>query len=487
VSRGRALFQRTCQKCHKLFGEGETVGPDLTGTNRISLDYLLNNSVFVAPFHGATYCCYCSAVVEMSGLPSLIQHLMQEHSRLQESIFSCPTCVTVTPLDWASYLDHFQVVHHASSAMLVVLDETAVSSRTAWGLALQSVISTLAAANLVFPIRASEPSDMVTNLGGYRPKGVNSHEALRKAVVTYRQQQMPQHLVAEAKARYIQKQRAKQAAHNAAKASYSAAARSAESTTREAAPSRPAVARTPVTASRPLPPVVRPPPPPEPSRRTPAAAADMVTESALSILRATGAIREEAKSPPPKKPHLVGKSGAKKKTPKGDRAAAAAAAAAPAPAPAPVIAPPESEAATEQAELGPPQSDATAAAAAADVPSDWYEEAERERLEREAQASAKPRSPNPRPDVAPVTVGQIVDAAIAVAVAVSGETAARVLDPYAIFDEVLPMDEPLSNGQESPPDRADPLADDPADSDAGKYSPGRDDDSELDELLYGDL
>ena len=464
-----------------------------TQADPISLDYLLNNSVFVAPFHGATYCCYCSAVVEMSGLPSLIQHLMQEHSRLQESIFSCPTCVTVTPLDWASYLDHFQVTHHASSAMLVVLDETAVSSRTAWGLALQAVISTLATANLVFPIRASEPADMVTNLGGYRPKGPNSHEALRKAVVTYRQQQMPQDLVTEARARYIKKQRAKQAAHNAAMASYSAAAsRAAESIAREAAPPRQAVSRAPVVASRPLPPIVRPPPPLEPANKTPAAAADLAPESATDILRQTGAIREEAKSPPPKKPHLVGKPGTKKGVPKKERVAAAAAAAAAsneaassASTSTPVRSPPEPKAAAEQAELGSPQP--SPAAAAADVPTDWYEEAERERVERETRAAAKPRPSTSKSETASTTVGQIVDAAVALAVSSGDAAGPRDSDPYAVFDEELPLDDTLPDEQEPPPDGADPLADDPNDSDAGKYSPGRDNDSELDELLYGDL
>jgi putative heme-binding domain-containing protein len=42
-SRGRALFQRTCGTCHQIYGEGGTIGPDLTGSNRANLDYLLLN------------------------------------------------------------------------------------------------------------------------------------------------------------------------------------------------------------------------------------------------------------------------------------------------------------------------------------------------------------------------------------------------------------------------------------------------------------
>lgn len=42
-ARGRAVFTRTCQQCHLLFGEGGKIGPDITGSNRADLDYLLQN------------------------------------------------------------------------------------------------------------------------------------------------------------------------------------------------------------------------------------------------------------------------------------------------------------------------------------------------------------------------------------------------------------------------------------------------------------
>ena len=41
VSRGRALFERSCTLCHMLYGSGGNVGPDLTGSNRANLDYIL--------------------------------------------------------------------------------------------------------------------------------------------------------------------------------------------------------------------------------------------------------------------------------------------------------------------------------------------------------------------------------------------------------------------------------------------------------------
>ncbi|TWT48137.1 Cytochrome c [Rubripirellula amarantea] len=45
ASKGRAVFQKTCAACHLLYGVGGDVGPDLTGSNRANLDYILLNSI----------------------------------------------------------------------------------------------------------------------------------------------------------------------------------------------------------------------------------------------------------------------------------------------------------------------------------------------------------------------------------------------------------------------------------------------------------
>ena len=45
LSQGRSLFNKHCMACHQLFGAGEKVGPDLTGSNRADLNYILENLV----------------------------------------------------------------------------------------------------------------------------------------------------------------------------------------------------------------------------------------------------------------------------------------------------------------------------------------------------------------------------------------------------------------------------------------------------------
>ena len=39
------MFAKVCHQCHTLFGTGGEVGPELTGSNRANLDYLLENVV----------------------------------------------------------------------------------------------------------------------------------------------------------------------------------------------------------------------------------------------------------------------------------------------------------------------------------------------------------------------------------------------------------------------------------------------------------
>ncbi len=40
---GAEVFAKTCLSCHKMYGKGGEIGPDITGANRGDLNYVLNN------------------------------------------------------------------------------------------------------------------------------------------------------------------------------------------------------------------------------------------------------------------------------------------------------------------------------------------------------------------------------------------------------------------------------------------------------------
>jgi putative heme-binding domain-containing protein len=45
ASAGRKVFVQTCANCHRLFDAGGAIGPDITGAQRTSVDYLLENLI----------------------------------------------------------------------------------------------------------------------------------------------------------------------------------------------------------------------------------------------------------------------------------------------------------------------------------------------------------------------------------------------------------------------------------------------------------
>ncbi|MBX9677286.1 MAG: c-type cytochrome [Gemmataceae bacterium] len=44
-TKGKAVWVKNCASCHTLFGEGGKIGPDLTGSQRTNLEYLLENII----------------------------------------------------------------------------------------------------------------------------------------------------------------------------------------------------------------------------------------------------------------------------------------------------------------------------------------------------------------------------------------------------------------------------------------------------------
>ena len=55
LAEGRKLYSQTCAACHTMYGEGGKVGPDLTGSGRSDLHYVLENIVDPSAVVGAGY------------------------------------------------------------------------------------------------------------------------------------------------------------------------------------------------------------------------------------------------------------------------------------------------------------------------------------------------------------------------------------------------------------------------------------------------
>jgi putative heme-binding domain-containing protein len=69
---GRELFRKHCATCHKLFAEGESVGPDLTYANRKDRDYLLVSAVDPSAVIRKEYLAYVVQTTDGRTLSGLI-------------------------------------------------------------------------------------------------------------------------------------------------------------------------------------------------------------------------------------------------------------------------------------------------------------------------------------------------------------------------------------------------------------------------------
>lgn len=73
VELGRAVFARTCQQCHTLFGVGAAIGPDLTGSNRADREYILSNILDPSALIGKDYLAHVVATSDGRVLTGLIK------------------------------------------------------------------------------------------------------------------------------------------------------------------------------------------------------------------------------------------------------------------------------------------------------------------------------------------------------------------------------------------------------------------------------
>ncbi|MGH7201917.1 MAG: PVC-type heme-binding CxxCH protein, partial [Planctomycetaceae bacterium] len=70
---GRAVYKKTCAKCHKLFGDGGDIGPDITGSNRANLDYILENLLDPSAVVGRQYQMTVLALIDGRVVSGLIR------------------------------------------------------------------------------------------------------------------------------------------------------------------------------------------------------------------------------------------------------------------------------------------------------------------------------------------------------------------------------------------------------------------------------
>lgn len=70
---GRAVYAKTCGSCHILFGTGGNVGPEITGSNRADLEYVLTNVLDPSALIGKDYQAHILALADGRVLTGIIK------------------------------------------------------------------------------------------------------------------------------------------------------------------------------------------------------------------------------------------------------------------------------------------------------------------------------------------------------------------------------------------------------------------------------
>jgi putative membrane-bound dehydrogenase-like protein len=82
-SHGRELFNKTCAACHTLFGSGKQIGPDITGSNRANMDYLLENLLDPSAVVGRDYQMTIFALSDGRVLNGIVRQELNETVTIQ--------------------------------------------------------------------------------------------------------------------------------------------------------------------------------------------------------------------------------------------------------------------------------------------------------------------------------------------------------------------------------------------------------------------
>jgi len=191
-----------------------------------TVESYLINSTLCEPYFGKILCAYCTDYLQVTDITDVIDHIMQHHTDVLASAFTCPACLTPRSYNRHTYSAHFKTVHAPTYALLPVLNDISTGHRLQYGMALHTLLHILTATNFQLPC---EPVPMIISnrYGGY---GALDTTKLTAAVKQHQTENLPPQYVA-AKADFQKaRQTAERNSHNRRHSpdySYSAAAASA--------------------------------------------------------------------------------------------------------------------------------------------------------------------------------------------------------------------------------------------------------------------
>ena len=102
---------------------------DVKARDKLTVDKILNNSVFASPCYGDIMCSFCCNMIITRDIADVLAHLVNRHKKLVRSWFSCPVCISTTITDWNGFSNHWLQYHSSCLSLIVVLEEANIAVR----------------------------------------------------------------------------------------------------------------------------------------------------------------------------------------------------------------------------------------------------------------------------------------------------------------------------------------------------------------------
>jgi len=139
------------------------------------MEDILINEPLVDAFYGYQCCNFCDEILDVASESTYLTHLATKHTRLLDAFFSCPACLVPKIESTESYPHHYADLHSQTTALMFVLNETSVHTRTQHAHLLNCYIIS----NKSTPptIDDTAPRRYVSHLGGYSTENPRQLEA----------------------------------------------------------------------------------------------------------------------------------------------------------------------------------------------------------------------------------------------------------------------------------------------------------------------
>ena len=181
---------------------------DVKARDKMTVDEIMNNSVFASPYYGDIICSFCCNMITTRDISDVMCHLLNQHKKLVRSWFSCLVCISTTITDWNGFGHYWMRYHSSCLGLIVVLEEANIAVRLSMGLALHAWITSCK----LMKIWPQENMDseieaplMRSAIGGYAEKAEQLAEAIREDQTEF----LPRRLAEEIRRTEAERQQAK--------------------------------------------------------------------------------------------------------------------------------------------------------------------------------------------------------------------------------------------------------------------------------------